>query len=222
MFDPQISKYVLPLGRMDGSRRITLLGTCFSVTGEKFATAAHVVGPNDTGLVAVIHRAGMLSEYQDTTDANVGTLGLKLSAYDPISDVAILERLDIVSSKALPFEIGGADDVLPGAPVNAFGYPHADHGRLVLTLQSSMVGARVLLGVAAAKIKHLVLNTQTRPGQSGGPVFNSDGTKVCAIITGGYSPNGSNGGLSIGGVDPQTLHQTTHAVSAEYIAGLIS
>jgi hypothetical protein len=41
------------------------------------------------------------------------------------------------------------------------------------------------------------------------------------MITGGYSPTGAAGGIIIGGIDPQTLHQTTHAVSAEYIKGLL-
>lgn len=84
-----------------------------------------------------------------------------------------------------------------------------------------MVGARVLLGAGGVKVKHVVLNTQTRPGQSGGPVFTADGRTVCAMITGGYSPTGAAGGIIIGGIDPQTLHQTTHAVSAEYIKGLL-
>jgi hypothetical protein len=40
------------------------------------------------------------------------------------------------------------------------------------------------------------------------------------MITGGYAPAGG-GGVIVAGIDPQTLHQTTHAVSAEYILGLL-
>lgn len=145
---------------------------------------------------------------------------LKIANYNPIHDICILELVNS-GSVTFTYNLGGSDQVGSGSPVVSLGYPHADHGRLVLTQQSSMVGARVLLGAESVKVKHLVLNTQTRPGQSGGPVFTGDGRSVCAMIVGGYSPAGSTGGISLGGIDPQTLHQTTHAVSAEYITGML-
>jgi S1-C subfamily serine protease len=170
--------------------------------------------------MAIIGRADSLYEYQDTTNEQVQGIFLKLINYDPIHDVAILEIADPSSFVNFGYTLGGSDEIAPGTPVVSLGYPHADHGRLVLTQQSSIVGARVLLGSHGAKVKHVVLNTQTRPGQSGGPVFSADGRRVCAMILGGYTPAGTAGSIIIGGIDPQTLHQTTHAVSAEYIAGL--
>ena len=126
-----------------------------------------------------------------------------------------------MSHKAsFPYSLGSTDNVFPGTPVVSLGFPHMDTGRLVLTQQSSLIGARVLLGNNGIKTKHVVLNTQTRPGQSGGPVFSEDGNTVSAMIIGGYSPSGVRG-ISVGGVDPQTLHQTTHALSAEYIKAMI-
>ena len=70
------------------------------------------------------------------------------------------------------------------------------------------------------KSKHIVLNIQTRPGQSGSPVFRESDSMLVAMIIGSYAPN-SSGSISLGGVDPHTLHQTTHAVSAEYILQML-
>lgn len=217
--DPHIGQVVLPIARQGAGGMLMPLGTCFAVGPRKFATAAHVTGPSDEGIVAIVGRADNLAAYQDTTDQSAQATSLRIINYDPIHDICILELVH-QGTISFGYQLGGADMIAPGAPVQSLGYPHADHGRLVLTQQSSMVGARILLGADNLKIKHVVLNTQTRPGQSGGPVFTADGRFVCAMIVGGYAPGGPSG-ISLGGIDPQTLHQTTHAVSAEYIVGLL-
>lgn len=217
--DSHIGQVVLPIARKGVGGMLTPLGTCFAVGARKFATAAHVTGPSDDGIVAIIGKADNLEAYQDTTDQAAQAASLRIVNYDPIHDISILELI-YDGSITFSYQLASADLIVPGAPVQSLGYPHADHGRLVLTQQSSMVGARILLGADNLKVKHVVLNTQTRPGQSGGPVFTADGRFVCAMIVGGYSPGGPSG-ISLGGIDPQTLHQTTHAVSAEYISGLL-
>ncbi len=218
--DKHIGRVVLPLARVGAGGAFGLLATCFAVGPNKFATAAHVTGPSDKGLVAIIDKVTSLTDYQDTTDTSCNAAYMKIVVYDPVHDICILELVD-EGVVTFQYTLGSSDDVAPGDPVISLGYPHADHGRLVLTQQGSAVGARVLLGVNGLKVKHLVLNTQTRPGQSGGPVFTADGKKVCAMVLGGYSPNGAGSGISLGGIDPQTLHQTTHAVSADYIKILL-
>lgn len=215
--DIHIGKVVLPIAREGAGGMVVPLGTCFAVSPRRFATAAHVTGPSDTGLFAIVGRVEALSDYQDTTNQNVQILALKIVNYSPLHDIVILEIIDNDSHVSFAYSLSSSDFIVPGTPVLSLGYPHSDHGRLVLTQQSSMVGARVLLGIEGEKVKHVVLNTQTRPGQSGGPVFSADGMRVCAMVVGGYAPAGGSG-ISLGGIDPQTLHQTTHAVSAEYIA----
>lgn len=217
----QIGSVVLALGRVGAGGTIGLLGTCFAVGTNKLATAAHVVGPSDDKLVAIVGRVNSISEYQDMTNSNVNTIELKIVQYSPFNDVAILEPRVSGIILQLGYSLGSTDDIPTGTPVISLGYPHTDHGRLILTQQSSIVGARLLMGENGQKFKHVVLNTQTRPGQSGGPVFTSDGSKVCAMVTGGYVPSGTAGSIVIGGIDPQSLHQTTHAVSVDYIKELL-
>jgi S1-C subfamily serine protease len=203
--DANIGRVVLPLGRIQVGGSITPLGTCFAVGSRRFATAAHVVGPSDEGLIAIVGRTDSLSDYQDTTDTSVSGTLLKLVAYSPLHDVAILEFVDPSNTMMFGYSLGVLDELRVGTPVVSLGYPHADHGRLVLTQQATMVGARVLLGAGGVKIKHAVLNTQTRPGQSGGPVFTADGRRVCAMVTGGYAPTGAQGSISLGGDRPTDI-----------------
>lgn len=215
--DAHIGQVVLVLGRM-GAGSVAALGTCFAVGPKHFATAAHVTGPSDEGLIMGLGKTSDIADYQDTTDPSTKYTPVKIDNYDPVRDICILQ---VASGTAqFGYTLSGSDDVRTGDAVVSLGYPHADHGRVVLTQQNSAVGARVLLGAHGTKTKHIVLNTQTRPGQSGGPVFTSDGRRVCAMVVGGYTPVGS-GRISLGGIDPQTLHQTTHAVSAEYIRALL-
>ena len=215
--DRRIAQVVLAVGRqLEGS--IQLLGTGFALGGSKLATTAHVTGPSDKDLCVVLPKIKTLDDYQDTTDNNVQTHPARIAAYDPVRDIAILELQGAEFTTG--YKIGASDMASMGAPVVSLGYPHADHGRLVLTQQQSAVGARVVLGKNGIKTKHLILNVQARPGQSGSPVFTIDGTSVVAMIIGSYAPGGG-GGISLGGIDPHTLHQTTHAISAEYLPGLL-
>ena len=167
--DPHIGRVVLPLARTVAGGAIIPLGTCFAVGPRRFATAAHVTGPSDDGILAIVGRADSLSDYQDTTEQSANGTKLKIVCYSPLHDIVILEFADPDNVVQFGYVLGSTDDITPGDPVLSLGYPHADHGRLVLTQQSSMVGARVLLSAEGVRVKHVVLNTQTRPGQSGGP-----------------------------------------------------
>ena len=214
-----ISNAVFALGRT-GPNGIQLLGTVFSLNKQGyFATASHVATSDDSGLVIVLkQQLSQLHSYQDTSDTSVQSFPVKIHAYDPLHDLAVLYADMNLASNII---IGGADAVPVGTQISCFGYPHADHGRMVLTQQDTGVGARVLIDSGGIKSKHLVLNTQTRPGQSGSPVFRKSDGQLVGVIIGSYAPGGG-GGISLGGVDPSTLHQTTHAVSAEYLSQMLN
>jgi hypothetical protein len=188
------------------------------VSVQKLATAHHVVDGDDRNLVIVVPRVGSLAEYQDTSDSRVNMTSVKVAAADPVRDLCILEFDD--AQIAFSYSIASSDSVPPGASVVTFGFPHANFGRMVLTQQDATVGARVLIEGQGVKTKHVVLNTQAREGQSGGPVFDSSLRSVVAVLIGSYAPGGG-GGISLGGIDPATLHQTTHAISAEYLTAML-
>lgn len=211
------SQVVYAVSRQDVSG-VSLLGTAFAVSATKVATAYHVTGADDRGLGIILPHVSRFDQYQDTSDPRVNTVGVKIIAADPIRDLAILELVNgrITFSHAL----GSADSVPPGAPVVTLGFPHANFGRMVLTQQQAHVGARILIENSGSKNKHIVLNTQAREGQSGGPVLDPSMRTVVAVLLGSYAPGGG-GAISLGGVDPATLHQTTHAISAEYLKEML-
>lgn len=217
MFDFRpISNVVIAVGRT-GPAGVQLAGTAFLLNKEGyFATASHVVGNDDNGLTIVFKNLTSLDNYQDTDDNAVQTVPAKIHASNPFHDLVVL-KADVKAASNII--IGGADDISVGYGISSFGYPHADHGRMVLTRQDSEIGARILISSGGIKAKHFVLNTQARPGQSGSPVFRKNDGLLVGVLVGSYAPGGG-GGISLGGVDPHTLHQTTHAVSAEYLKGM--
>ena len=193
-------------------KNVMPLGTAFSLGGNRFATAAHVVGLSDINLVLCLESINSSETYQLDGERPVSTARAKIEHFDPVTDIAILNSPNL-SYMSRP-EVEGTDKLKIGDLVSSFGFPHADFSRVVITYQENPIGAKVLLESHNLLIKHLVLNTMARPGQSGAPVFDSNG-RIRAMLVGGYSPNPS--GISLGGVDPLTLHQTTHAVSSEYL-----
>lgn len=160
-----------------------------------------------------------MSAYQDMTDNGYMVHPVKVIASDPVHDLAILQVAE--TEVSVNWSIDGTDSAAPGHPVVTLGFPHADTGRVVLTQQQTTVGARVLMGNQGIKSKYVVLNTLLRPGQSGGPVISMQTGKVVAVLVGAYAPEGQ-GKVIVGGVDPAALHQTTHAVSAEYLKPMMA
>lgn len=213
-----LSQAVFMIGR-NGPGGVTLLGTAFGVAPDRVATAFHVSGPDDSNLFLIFPRVTSLNDYQDTSDTALQLVPVDLIEADPVRDLAIL-GLPSYAVLSMAYSLSSSDEVPPGALVTTFGFPHANFGRMVLTQQRAHVGARVLIESAGQKSKHVVLNTQAREGQSGGPVFDDSLTRVVAVVIGSYAPAGG-GGISLGGVDPATLHQTTHAISAGYLEAML-
>lgn len=208
---------IFAVGRMVGAE-VQLLGTAFPLGGKKFATAGHVTGQSDANLMLSAPKVRNLSDYQDAGDRSSQMIPARIAHYDPVADIAILESDDVSGSPNI--HLAGTDEVRSGDKVASLGFPHCGDGRQILTHQSTTVGAKVLLPVGPLKRKHLVLNTLTRPGQSGSPVFIGDTNRICAMILGSYIPPGHMA-LMIGNIDPASLHQTTHAISVEYLRAMI-
>lgn len=115
-------------------------------------------------------------------------------------------------------EYQDTDDVSVGDEVYILGFPHCVEGRRVLTMQTALIGAKILLNCSGVKAKHCVINTQTRPGQSGSMIFSKKLNKIIGILIGAFS---ASNGISLGGINPRELHQTTQCLSGEYISKMI-
>jgi len=213
----QINRIVLAVGRRTPSG-VNLLGTCFLTHLEGvFATCSHVTESNDQNLVIAFKGdLGSFEEYQDTSDNQVQFLDASIKEIDPVHDLCLLET---TAKNKSNISTGNTDSLSIGDNVGIFGFPHANHGRMILTHQRAEIGAKVLIEASGIKSKHIVLNVQARPGQSGGPIINLKNGELAAVLVGSYAPT-TQGGISLGGIDPQTLHQTTHAISAQYLNDL--
>jgi len=213
-----LANIVWAVGRT-GANGVSLLGTATLLNSPgKFVTAAHVTNKDEQNLVVVVKPDySSINDYQDTSDERVQVLPVRIEAIDPFTDLCILSAdIDAFSN----ISMGNTDLLTFGSLVDIFGYPHAVHGRFVFTHQRTEIGAKILIKNGIVKTKQVVLNTQARPGQSGSPIFCAYTTFMVAILIGSYAPGGG-GGLLVAGVDPHTLHQTTHAVSVEYVREML-
>jgi S1-C subfamily serine protease len=212
-----LHKVIYTVGRITPNG-VNLLGTCFSLNkGGLFATASHVTNNDNNNLIIFSSGSTDLTSYQDSSNNQGQTIPVTIHKVDPIRDICILKIDNPIISN---LQIGGTDDVKVSDNVVIVGFPHCNDGRNILTYQNTVVGAKVLIESSGIKSKHLVLNIQTRPGQSGSPIFRPSDSRLIGMIIGSYVPGGG-GGISLGGIDPHTLHQTTHAVSSEYITKMI-
>jgi len=213
-----LANIVFAVGRT-GANGVLLLGTATLLNSPgKFVTAAHVTQKDEQNLVVVVKpENSSINDYQDTSDDRVHMIPVRIEAIDTFTDLCILSAdIDWFSN----ISMGSTDLLNFGSVVDIFGYPHAVHGRFVLTHQRTEIGAKILIKNGIVKTKQVVVNTLARPGQSGSPIFCAYTTFMVAILIGSYAPGGG-GGLLVAGVDPHTLHQTTHAVSVEYVREML-
>ena len=212
-----MTQIVYTIGRYNG-QVINMLGTGFLVANGKYVVAPrHVVGDNDDGLGIILPSISSMDECQDTTITSCRFADVIIKHSDPFRDIVILEFKNETFTFTTP-QIGDVDDVSVGDEILIFGFPHCTEGRRVLTMQKAMVGAKILLNSSGVKSKFCVINTQTRPGQSGSIIYSPSKNKVIAILIGAFV---SSSGISLGGINPRELHQTTQCLSAEYIKNMI-
>lgn len=207
------SQSVVVVGRL-GPEGVSMLGTAFFVKGDLLITPRHVVDDKDKGLVILFPHLKNLDEYQDLSDASCLPIDVEISEVDPIRDLTLLKLKDGAEFDLPSANIGSLDEISVGDRVQIFGYPHCTEGRKVWTYQSTDIGAKILLSSHNIKSKYAVLNIQSRPGQSGSVIFSQKLNKIVGVLIGTYAPNL---GISLGGINPSELNQTTQIISAEYI-----
>jgi len=192
------------------------------VKANTLATAAHTFDANDANIVAVFP--------EDLNDFNgyqrqarlVHPLPLKLKDVDPVHDLATFELADgrSLNHPQIP-KLASTDTTAVGDKVYSLGYPHSKWGMAIMVLQEATVGARVLVTKGSLEIRHVIINQQSVVGQSGAPVYAAKDGLLVGILVGAFAPGGG-GGISLGGIDPHTLHQTSYVVSADYLSGMLT
>ena len=210
------SQIVLAIGKTQNGV-INMLGTCFLIEkGKYIVVPRHVIGDNDENLSIILPSMRSINEYQDTTVTRANCIGVKIIASDPFRDVSILKPIQSITAPEVL--LGNIDNIKIMEQTYIIGFPHCTEGRKVLTVQEADVGAKILLESNNIKSKYIVVNTQTRPGQSGSLVYDPKSNKIIAMLIGAFAPDS---GISLGGINPRELHQTTHCISAEYILNMI-
>lgn len=214
-----MTQLVYTIGKKHDSS-IEMLGTGFLVgNGKYIVTARHVVGDANDGLVIILPSIRTFDEYQDTTINTCNFADIHIKHSDPFRDLVLLEFFSPVTNVPIPTPtLGSTDNVHVGEEIYILGFPHRVEGRRVLTMQNAMIGAKILINSAGIKSKYCVINTQTRPGQSGSMIYSKTQNKIIGVLIGAFA---SNSGISLGGINPRELHQTTQCISAEYISKMI-
>jgi hypothetical protein len=211
------TQLVYVVGRVTPNH-VEMLGTAFLVSRDGLiVTTHHVTGSADSNLVVLAPHVNNINAFQDLSDTSCRTIPVSIKEIDPIRDLALL-KADIKFNGPLP-KLGSFDDDNVGDEIGIFGFPHCVEGRRALTFQKAEVGAKVLIEANGIKTKHAVINIQSRPGQSGSLVFSPKDESVSGVLVGAWAPG--QGGISLGGINPRELHQTTHCVSVEYVQDML-
>ncbi|HCR3992871.1 TPA: trypsin-like peptidase domain-containing protein [Morganella morganii] len=215
MIDPM---YLVVVGAVNANT-VQFLGTGFFISSDKIITSRHVINGFSSNLVVSPSDINDFNSYQNTNVDSFKCNFVDVIDEDPIKDLCVLKIKD-VSFSGPSLKLTTIDDINVGEDVGILGFPHSNENRKVLTFQTARVGAKVFLSSSNVKSKHAVINIQTRPGQSGSIVFNLKDNSVIGVLVGAYA-NNSLGSVLVGGINPAELHQTTYAVSAEYIKDML-
>ncbi|MFB4411754.1 serine protease [Pantoea sp. ANP04] len=210
--------YTACIGIIEGNS-VLPLGSGFFIDNNRVVTARHVISGRSGKIVVIPSYINDINEYQDTTEKKVNPFLATVMEEDPVKDLCILKtEVDVINGPKL--NLTGFDGVVVGEEVHVIGYPHCGDGRRVLTLHKAHIGAKVLLNSSGLKTKFAIINTQTRPGQSGSPVVSTKNNSVVGILIGAYA-NLSGGYVTMGDINPMELHQTTQCISAEYVKDML-
>ena len=210
-----MNSLVVMVGIKDANNNVQLLGTGFALPKKGyFVTCRHVLGDRTDHIVLVLADRYDSDGYQDTSKNQCRILDVQsIECVNPLCDLVVLKTAHLRIDSC---PIGSLDELQVGDDVEIIGYPHCvnDWQMHILTVQKTMVGAKILRASQGIKYKYAILNVQTRPGQSGSMVFCPRLQKIIGILVGGYAPAS---GIMLAGINPHELNQTSFCLSAEYI-----
>lgn len=169
-------------------------GTGFFVSKSGYVvTAAHVV--KNANKVVVVTRSGqeLQARIVDTDEAN---------------DIALLK----VDASANPLRVATGADVDVGEKILTIGYPRPDIQGLA---QKATFGRVNALSGIADDVRYLQIDTPVQPGNSGGPLIDSQG-HVIGIVEAVLNPEQS---IRTTGTIPQNVN---YAVKSDYLVPLLA
>ena len=192
--------------------------TYYNVFGQ--TTAASVSGSG----VIVTEDGYILTNYHVIEDAYEGgyavtvmmydesTYDAEIVGFDEDSDIALL-KIDAEGLNAA--ELGDSDNLAVGTVVYAVGNPL---GELSYTMTSGIVSAtnRTITTEANVAVNMFQIDAAVNSGNSGGPVYNSQG-QVIGIVTAKYASTGVEGlGFAIPASD--AMHIANQLLEYGYVA----
>lgn len=209
------TQLVYVIGRVTPSG-VEMLGTGFLVSRDGvIATTHHVVGSSDANLVILAPHTNDLNAFQDLSDTSCRTIPVAIKEIDPIRDIALLKAEIRIDGQIPPLGSFDADSV--GDEIGIFGFPHCVEGRRALTYQKRRSEPKSCSKLTASN-RNMPSST-LNPGPANPAVSFFSKNSISGVLVGAWVPG--LGGISLGGINPKELHQTTHCVSVEYVKDML-
>jgi V8-like Glu-specific endopeptidase len=214
----QLHNIVLPIGDITHTG-FSITGTCFQVANGIFCTAYHnIAGLAKLGII--LPKITSINDFQDYSDKSCNFMEVEIYKTNPHRDIVLLKIKNQLINEAKILNFASLN-ILEKTTIVGYPYSAEDaNGRFILTFQESKIGSKILMQseLGSVKSKNYILNVQTRPGQSGSPVFDRN-YNLIAMIIGGFKYKDM--GIMLGNIDPSSLNQTTYAISSEYIGEML-
>lgn len=133
------------------------------------------------------------SSYLEVTLADGSRWKAQIAGSSPRNDLAVI-KIDAPPDQLIPLQLGSSKNLYVGQKVLAVGNPFGLRQTLTTGTISSL-GRDVRISSDLAIRKVIQTDAAVNPGNSGGPLINSDG-EVIGINTAILSPTGSSVGIS--------------------------
>jgi serine protease Do len=180
--------------RHNGDDGVEFLGSGF-LCHRKGAvlTSAHNLNPMDK---IAVTPGQPINEFSRRTLDRVHTIEMQISQFDPVNDVALLMPKQADLPCNVPSNIFcNAEDLPVGASVAYIGFPYASKGLHTTKISQSIICGKSLSESGTCQLH---IDANVHEGNSGGPVIDVSSGQVVGIVSGRFSPTGSDGNIMIG------------------------
>lgn len=195
---------------------VEFLGSAFLCHGKGYAlTAAHQI---DLLAKLSVVPGQPIDDFVPATLTKVHPLQVTVAQFDAVNDVALLKLPEGVSVTVPDRCMGEGERISVGASVAALGVPFGNRSLHTLKLTGTLISGKSLTDLGS---KRLHLDANVHEGNSGGPVIEITTGRIVGIVSGRFSPVGSEGGISIGNFALGSDSTISFAVPIEYGVALM-